>query len=76
MADHEGLPVGGYRPQSDENVQLVNQNKRMEEDVLQVLDDLATMEAVDKRWLAIGRTAIENGFMAVNRSIFKPERLK
>ncbi len=30
---------------------------------------------VDKRWLAIGRTAIEQGFMAVNRSIFKPGRV-
>jgi hypothetical protein len=34
------------------------------------------MSEVDQRWLAIGRTHIEQGFMAINRSIFRPERVK
>lgn len=71
---HEGLPVAGYKPQSDRNVELVNGMKVTEEIVLRCLDDLAAMPDVDKRWLAIGRTQIEQGFMAVNRSIFKPGR--
>lgn len=75
MAEHQGLPVEGYRPQNEQNVSLVNRNKISEEEVLRVLDELAAMDTVDKRWLAIGRTAIENGFMAVNRSIFKPGRV-
>lgn len=72
---HEGLPVAGYKPQSDKNVELVNGMKVTEEVVLRCLDDLAAMPDVDKRWLAIGRTQIEQGFMAVNRSIFKPGRV-
>ena len=72
---HEGLPVHGYRSQSQEAVVLVNSNKIIEEQVLRILDDLARREEIDKRWLAIGRTHIEQGFMAVNRSIFKPERV-
>lgn len=72
---HEGLPVAGYKPQSDRNVELVNGMKVTEEIVLRCLDDLAAMPDVDKRWLAIGRTQIEQGFMAVNRSIFKPGRV-
>lgn len=75
MAEHAGLPVEGYRPQNALNVSLVNRNKIHEEEVLRVLDELAESIDVDKRWLAIGRTAIENGFMAVNRSIFKPGRV-
>lgn len=75
MAEHAGLPVEGYRPQNELNVSLVNRNKIHEEEVLRVLDELANSPDVDKRWLAIGRTAIENGFMAVNRSIFKPGRV-
>jgi len=71
----EGLPVAGYRPQSESNVELVNHNKLLEEAVLRVLDKLAQASEVDKRWLAIGRTAIEQGFMAVNRSIFRPGRI-
>lgn len=73
---HEGLPVAGYKPQTSDNVALVNTNKEIEERVLRRLDDLATIEDVDKRWLAIGRTAIEQAFMAINRSIFKPGRAK
>lgn len=72
---HDGLPVEGYRPQTNSNVELVNKNKGLEELVLRILDDLKKNSEVDQRWLQIGRTAIENGFMAVNRSIFKPGRV-
>ena len=75
MFTHSGLPVSGYRPQSDGAVARVNGCKLLEESVLRVLDELAERDDVDKRWLAIGRTAIEQGFMAVNRSIFRPERV-
>lgn len=74
-AAHQGLPVAGYQPQSSQNVEWVNQNKEVEEMILRVLDAHAANPAIDKRWLAIGRTAIEQGFMAVNRAIFKPARL-
>lgn len=70
----KGLPVTGYRAQTLALVDLVNVNKRAEETVLRILDGLADSPDVDKRWLQIGRTAIEQGFMAVNRSIFKPDR--
>ena len=72
---HDGLPVSGYRPQTADKVSLVNANKEAEEQVLRILDGLAARQEVDKRWLAIGRTAIENGFMAVNRAVFQPGRV-
>lgn len=75
MSQHQGLPVAGYRPQEDVKVALVNANKQAEERVLRILDALAEQPETDKRWLAIGRTAIEQGFMAVNRSIFQPARI-
>jgi hypothetical protein len=71
---NDGLPVAGYRPQTDSAVARVNFNKAAEEQVLLILDTLAGDDDVDKRWLAIGRTQIEQGFMAVNRAIFKPAR--
>lgn len=75
---HQGLPVAGYRPQSDEKVALVNENKELEERILRQMDRLAALPAgtVDPRWFSIGRTAIENGFMALNRSIFQPGRAR
>jgi hypothetical protein len=73
---HEGLPVAGYRPQSTEMVAMVNKNKGLEEIVLRQLDELAAHPAIDQHWLATGRTAIETGFMAVNRAVFQPDRAK
>lgn len=72
---HAGLPVAGDRPQSAEAVALVNANKVGEEHLLRQMDVLKTKD-VDQRWLAIARTHIEEGFMALNRAIFKPERVK
>jgi hypothetical protein len=76
MTEHEALPVHGYTNQSDEKVSLVNQNKSFEEVALRQLDLLASRDDVDKRWLAIGRTHMEQAWMAINRSIFQPKRVK
>lgn len=77
MADHKPLPVTGYTAQPPEKVAVVNQNKRIEESVLRQLDlmqDAAVDMGFDARWLAIARTHIEQGFMAMNRAVFRPRR--
>ena len=74
--EHKGLPVHGYQVQSKSNVDLVNTNKIHEEKILRIIDELGAMDNVDKRWLAIAKTDLEKGFMALNRSIFKPSRLQ
>jgi hypothetical protein len=76
MTDHMPMPVSGYTPQSEVTVALVNQNKRLEEMVLRQLDVMKDNPEVDQRWLAIGRTHIEQGFMSVNRAAFRPKRFK
>lgn len=88
MTEHKGLPVAGYRAQPKEAVAQVNQFKVLEERLLRILDGLEygipilPMEGephnmpVDRRWLAIGRTHLEQAFMCINRSIFKPERVR
>lgn len=73
---HSGLPVPGYRPQSETAVAAVKRMKEAEERVLRELDALARETGIDPRWFAIGRTSIEQGFMAVNRSVFKPGRIE
>lgn len=76
MMGNKGLPVSGYTEQSDARVALVNANKQAEERVLRLLDRLAAEPGIDPRWFAIGRTQIEQGFMAINRAVFRPERIK
>lgn len=73
---HDGLPVAGYRPQGATALTMVNANKAAEEQVLRILDVLKEDRNIDQRWLAIGRTSIEQGFMAVNRAVFKPGRVQ
>lgn len=69
--------VLGERRPAPIAVQTVNAVKELEEHVLRLLEEIGEDGelAADKRWLATGRTQIELGFMAVNRSVFKPERV-
>lgn len=60
----------------ERDVMLRRLTRQLEEQILRVLDTLETTPGVDKRWLHIGRTAIESGFMSVDRSIENPERIK
>lgn len=76
MSEHKGLPVAGYKPQSDAKVAQVNALKRDEERVLRKLDAMRDDAEIDQRWLAIGRTQMEQAFMAINRSVFKPGRVE
>ena len=72
---HQGLPLPGYMPQNEATLAIVRQNKAAEELVLRIVDTLQDRNDVDKRWLAVARTHIEQGFMAMNRSLLKPARL-
>jgi hypothetical protein len=76
MTEHQPIPVSGYKPQSQETIDRVNDNKRVEEALLQTMDEMQGDANFDQRWLAIARTDIEKGFMALNRAIFKPDRVK
>lgn len=71
---NQGLPVAGYKPQSEENIALVNKNKQIEERILRDMENLV-VAGVDQRWLAIARTHMEQAFMAYNRAIFQPGRV-
>lgn len=75
MKQYDPMPVAGYTVQSAANVALVNQSKRMEEQVLRLLDMMLDNPETDKRWVAIARTQIEQGFMSANRAVFKPKRI-
>lgn len=67
--------IGGYTKQPPENVRLVNQNKIMEEQLLRRVEELRDRHAGDGRWSAVAMTHFQEGFMALNRAVMKPERL-
>lgn len=87
MTQHNGLPVAGYVPQSDEKVAVVNVNKELEERVLRQIDammrtrtcqsvnDPAGESAYDPRMMALARTGVQEAFMWLNRAVFQPTRV-
>lgn len=81
MTEHQGLPVAGYKSQSDVNVALANEGKAFEERYLRWLDKLvdhrpATEPWPDQYFIALARTHIQTGAMFAIRSIFQPTRIK
>lgn len=69
------LPVAGYTSQPEGNVTIVNEHKEAEERLLRRIDDLLKRCVADPRWAAIAKSHFEQGFMALNRSVFQPERI-
>ena len=76
MADHNGLPVAGYRPQGDDKVAAVNVNKELEERLLRRIDALRAEGKHDGRMLALAFTGVQDACMWLNRAIFQPARVK
>lgn len=79
MTEHPGLPVAGYKPQTDEKVSVVNHNKELEERTLRKIDAMAKSAAetgYDPRMIALARTGIQEAFMWLNRAVFQPGRIK
>lgn len=80
--------VEDYTPQPDEKVALVNEFKQDEERLLRKIDRMqgivpdawsvqaAEKFAYDQHWLAIARTHFQEGYMALNRAVFQPQRIK
>lgn len=67
-------PIKGYTPLSDKQRALGNAFKEIEEALLRLVD-LARETDLDGRWVSIAATHFNEGFMALNRANFKPERI-
>ncbi len=75
--------IKGYRNLEDWEVTLINMAKDMESKVLSFISEisdttsLSSLDAIklcpDPRWLAIAKTDLQKGFMALVRAIAKPE---
>ena len=71
--------IKGYRDLSAEEIALMNEGKLLSQKVGEFVEKLERAEFAktgdevpDKRWLAIGKTDLQKGFMSVIRSIAKP----
>lgn len=72
-------PVKGYNDQPGFKLTIVNSFKELEERALRRLDEVAKNAepgSIDGRWYAIGRSHLEQGWMAINRAVFQPGRVE
>ena len=73
--DQQHRKIVGYRELSQAEIDTINSLKKLGLEIKEGIDELATLPEVDQRWLAIGRTHMQEGLMAIIRSIAKPEGL-
>ena len=78
--DNQHRKIKGYRELSEQEIDLMNEVKDLAIKVGVVVDKLMKADfctnsdqVPDARWVAAGKTQLQMGFMALNRSIAKPE---
>lgn len=70
--DNQHQKIKGYRELSQEEIDLMNEAKELAEKCGELTYKLDAMESIDHRWNSIGITHLQQGFMAVIRSIAQP----
>lgn len=64
--------IKGYRDLSEQEVALINQIKAVADSVESLVVEVRNNSAVDPRWVSIAQTSLQQGFMALVRSVAKP----
>jgi hypothetical protein len=72
--ENQHRKISGYRELSQEEIDLMNEGKALAQQVGEWVAKLQGMgqTALDQRWVAIGKTDLQTGFMAAIRGIAKP----
>lgn len=70
--ENQHRKITGYRDLSKEEVDMMNMIKEHGQAIGKLIGQMEDDDEVDKRWLAIGRTDLQTGLMALTRSIAKP----
>jgi hypothetical protein len=70
--DNQHKLIKGYRDLSSEEIALMNMAKALAEQVGQLVAEVSVTEGVDQRWVSIGKTDLQKGFMSLIRSIAQP----
>lgn len=82
MSEGDKAKIVGYIPQSDEQIKWINYLKTKEIEIVEDFDNMLSAPfsfegcapiSADKRWLAIAKTHIQEGFMAATRAVARPK---
>jgi hypothetical protein len=73
MVDNQHKKITGYRDLTEVEIGAMNDCKQIAVEVGILCDKVDGMDGNDKRWSSIAKTQLQQGFMALIRSIAKPE---
>lgn len=72
MVDNQHQKIKGYRDLTEEEIALMNEAKELSVKVGELTEKIKAAPGIDQRWLSIGVTDLQKGFMSVIRSIARP----
>lgn len=70
--DNQHREITGYRDLAETEIALMNEVKQHGEDLDALVTKLHGVPDVDQRWVAIGRTELQQGLMALVRAVARP----
>lgn len=71
--DNQHQHIKGYRDLTEGEIAAMNEVKALADECGRLVEKMrATTESLDQRWVAIGATGLQQGFMALVRAIAKP----
>lgn len=71
--DNQHKLINGYRDLTQKEIDVINTVKQKGEELAEMIQAVKGLPGIDGRWLAIGQTNLQQGIMAVIRSVAKPE---
>lgn len=71
--DNQHQHIKGYRDLTEGEIAAMNEVKALAEEVGRLVQKMReTTEPLDQRWVSIGATELQQGFMALVRAIARP----
>ncbi len=71
--ENQHRKITGYRDLTEDEIDAINMVKKQGEQIEQMLNVLANLDDINRRWLAMATTDLQVGIMKAVRSIAKPE---
>lgn len=65
--------IKGYRELTQEEIDLINEVKRVGADLGELIKRLQTIEDADQHWIVVGKEDLQRGLMSLTRAIAKPD---
>lgn len=70
--ENQHRQIKGYRELSQTEIDLMNEIKSKGAELGVLVDKLEQAQSCDARWIAIGKTDLQKGLMALTRSVAQP----